>query len=105
MTGRREFLKTAGSAGALGGEGEPSLPSRAVLRQAREIVRRGELGRIGLCRLEHRGLMSPASYILDQEPPHFVIEVEPAAKGMAFLGSRATLVVTRDGCRVFERES
>src|SRR5438874_1643204 len=105
MTGRREFLKAAGTAGALGGKGQPPLPSRAVMRRAREIVRQGELGIIGLCRLEHRGLMSPASYILDQETPHFVIEIEPAAEGMAFLGSSATLVVTPSGCRVFARSS
>jgi len=52
------------------------------------------LGEIRFCRVSHEGLL--------RFVPHgSVAEVDPVTDGLTFLGSRATLVVDRNGWRLF----
>ena len=92
MTGRREFLKVAGGASALG----------AGAAHAGEIVRRGNIGRVAYCRVSHAGLLQAAATIAGDD---CVMEVEPGPRGVVVLGSLGTLVVTGGGCRVFPASS
>ena len=92
MTGRREFLKSASAASALG----------AGAAHAGEIVRRGSIGRVAYCRVAHAGLLHAAALIAGAD---CVMEVEPGTRGVAVLGSRGTLVVTGGSCRVFGTSS
>ena len=105
MTGRRNLLKAAVGAGSLRSDSWAALPPQAVLRQARAKIRSGALGRVGYCRLEHSGLVAPAKYVLDEESRNCVIEVGPATQEIVFLGSRATLVVTPQGFRLFAADA
>ncbi len=101
MARRRDFLKAGAAAGLTpAADASGSLP-RAVLLEARERVRDGQLGQIRFCRVSHPSLLSAASFVLDGGIPAPVVEVEPAAPGMALLGSRATLAIDRSGCRTF----
>ena len=70
---------------------------------ARKIVRRGELGAIHFCRMADLGLRDAASYILERA--HCVIEIEPDAEGVAFLGRRGTLVMSGSEWRVYSQQS
>lgn len=90
MTGRREFL--IAGIGTLG----------AGAARAREVVRRGNIGRVAYCRVEHAGLIEAAAMIAGYG---CVIEVEMATRGLAVLGSRGTLVVNGAGCRLFPANS
>ena len=94
MTGRREFLKAAG-----GGTLAVTRVDGSDVRRAREMVRRGELGAIHYCRVGHPGFRAAALCILGQRD--CVIEIERETEGVAILGSGATLVVGREGWRVF----
>lgn len=103
MTSRRDFLMAAASIGTLGADKKES-DGRAVtgLVGAHQMLRR-RLGAIHFCRIADPGLRDTASSILDWAD--CVIETEPDAEGMVFLGSRATLVVRGSEWRVFSRES
>lgn len=95
MTGRRDFLKAAGSALVL------SVPASTACRSARRLVRRGSLGRIGFCRVEHVTLIPALRFVLDGA--NCVVEVDPARRGAALLGSDATLVLDQAGYHLFGR--
>jgi len=99
MTGRRAFLK-AGSGTMLRIQG---APSGATLAQARGLIRRGALGPIAFCRIAHEGMASAARYVLDQVD--CIIDIEPEERGLAFLGTRATLCISAKGVRLFASES
>ena len=117
---RRAFLLTAGAAG-IG-------MAKASLAPARELVRSGALGRIVFCRAfqgDGRDSLGALQFLLDAPPP---VSVTPHGAGRATLrypgfiasfektpgieeygivicGSHATLVVKRDGWRVFRQEA
>ncbi len=93
MTGRRDFLK-AGTAAVM-------RAGPRHLEQARQLVRSGELGQIGLCRIGDPALLAAARAVAGPWISGCIIELDPAFPGTAFLGSHATLVVTSAGCRVF----
>ena len=114
---RRAFLLTAGAAGI--GMG---------LAPARELVRGGALGPIVFCRVfqgDRRNSLGVLQFLLDAPPP---VSVTPHGAGRATLrypgfiasfektrgieeygivicGSHATLVVQRDGWRMFGEEA
>ena len=90
MTGRREFL--IGGVGTLG----------AGAARAHEVVRRGKIGRVAYCRVEHARLIEAAAMMAGHD---CVIEVEMGTRGVALLGSRGTLVVNGGGCRLFPTTS
>jgi len=106
MTGRRDFLKAAGGAMvfAVPAGARTPPPGRAALRAAREIIRAGALGAVGYCRVGNRELLPALRFVLDRARPDCVVEVDPATEGAALLGSRATLVMGRDGIRLFGRD-
>ena len=52
------------------------------------------LGEILFCRVSHKSLLRLV-------PHGSIAEVDPASDGLTFLGSRATLVVDRNGWRLF----
>ena len=79
--------------------------SRQALWEARQIVQRGDVGRVVFCRVKHAGLMAAARDVLDQGTCGGAIEVDADAEGVAFLGERGTLVVDRRGCKLFECKS
>lgn len=93
MTARRDFLKVSTAAVI------PAGPRH--LEQARELVRSGALGRVGFCRIGDPALLAAARAVAGPRISGCIIELDPAFQGAAFLGSHATLVVTRAGCRVF----
>lgn len=95
MTGRREFLKAASGVALLG------TPAGPVLAGARRLVRQGRLGRIGFCRVEHASLLRAVRFVLDGADS--IVEVDPARRGAALLGSDATLVWDRAGYHLFGR--
>ena len=79
MMDRREFLAS------------PALMAALYLRAA------PRLGKIHLCRVAHEGLLGIV-------PRGCIAEVDPGTEGAAFLGSDATLVVNRNGWRVFSAD-
>src|SRR5579864_4842438 len=106
MTGRREFLKAAGAIGMTKrkntGDNIPGGRAVASVTLARELLRCGELGPVRFCRIGHSDLRPAAAYILGRADCR--IEIHAGAAGAAFLGSRATLVVSGEVCRVFDIE-
>ena len=78
---------------------------RGILQQAREAIRTGRLGEVEFCRVEHDGLLPTAQFVLGDTRFDWIVEVDPAAEGVALLGRRATLVVDRAGCRLFRSPS
>jgi hypothetical protein len=95
MTDRRDFLAAAGAA--------VILP--AILREAGSVVRRGRLGTVNFCRVSNPALLPAAQLLVGKAAPGCVFEVDPAADGAALLGTLATLVVNRGGCRLFAGQS
>ena len=116
---RRVFLLAAGAAGI--GFAKTSLAP------ARELVRRGALGRIFFCRAfqgDGRDSLGALQFLLDAPPPlsrtehgagcvtlrypGFIASYErcrePQHYGIVICGSRATLAVRPDGWRVFSTE-
>ena len=117
---RRAFLLTAGAAGI--GMAE------APLAPARELVRSGALGRIVFCRAfqgDGGDSLGALQFLLDAPSPvsvtqhgagratlrypGFIASYEIAPKrqeyGIVICGSHATLVVQRDGWRMFGQEA
>jgi hypothetical protein len=74
----------------------------ASAMSARELLQTGALGTVPFCRVSKAGMRKAALAIAGRET---VIEVDSLANGMTFLGSRATLVLNRNGCRVFSPDA
>ncbi|MBZ5577395.1 MAG: hypothetical protein LAP40_12615 [Acidobacteriia bacterium] len=105
MTDRRLFLKAAGGLVVFVMPVRArASPGRAALRAARELIRAGALGSVGYCRVGNRYLLPAVRFVLDRAQPDCVVEVDSAAEGAALLGSQATLVMGRDGFRLFGRD-
>jgi len=83
---RREFLSIAGC-------------SPMILQRATQMVKSGCLGEIRFCRIGHRQLTSVVPLVVGREVP--VIELDCVTPGMALLGSKGTLVMDHQGCRLF----
>lgn len=103
MTHRRDFLKSSSAALCM----QPSavVPPSGLLRQAREMIGCGALGRIEFCRVQNTGLRSGLRYVLDRVAPSCICEVDAAAEGTSILGSRGTLLVTENACQIFLRDA
>jgi len=56
---------------------------------------------VGFCRIGDPALRPAAQAVSEPLTSGCIIEVDPDFEGVAFLGSRATLVIDRAGCRVF----
>jgi hypothetical protein len=100
MTARRDFLKAFGAAAV-----RPAAKQHAVVEEAREAVRRGVLGRVCFCRVGDPAILVEARSILAPALGDCIIELNPAAEGAAFLGSRATLVISGGACRILPSQS
>jgi len=88
--GRREFLKLAGGVCLM-----PGAP--AAWREARELVRGGNLGRVVFCRVS-QSTVGRLGFILDGAAP--VCEFRDGDE-LVLCGTEATLVVDRRGYRRF----
>ena len=75
----------------------------AVLQEARKLVRAGSLGPVLFCRMSHAGLLPFVEFVLDSRI--CVAEVSTFTEGAVFVGTRATLAVSRSGCRLFTCDS
>jgi predicted dehydrogenase len=97
--------------------------SGAAYRSARRIVQSGELGDVAFCRIGDPDWMDLVHFVFDDESPlsasvqhrpngtlatyrysRVVVSCEPGPAGASFHGSLATLLVDRDGCRVFRED-
>jgi hypothetical protein len=103
MTARRNFLKAFGAAAVRRSGRLANRP--ALVEEAREIVRRGVLGRVCFCRVGNPAILAQARSILPAAMRDCIIELNPAAEGAAFLGTRATLVISGGACRVLHGPS
>jgi len=89
---RREFLGAWGTAGLA----SPSL-ARAVAG-AREIIGAGAIGSVIFCRAASPGWAAVARRVCGNSA--VIVEVDVTAGGAVLLGSAATLVLDREGCRL-----
>lgn len=89
------------------------MRSGSVYRSARRVVRSGVLGEIAYCRIDSPESLDLIHYVFDDklEPvsarsplsyryPAFVVSWEAGDPGVSFCGTRATLRVERNACRI-----
>jgi hypothetical protein len=105
MIHRRAFFKRCSAAwvSAPGfAQWTPRVAGLCAAWQARKLVRGGAIGRVAFCRASDADWLSLARQVCAEG--RVIAEVDRAEKaaepGAVFLGSHATLVVGRKGCRL-----
>jgi predicted dehydrogenase len=97
--------------------------SGVVFRGVRTIVKSGQLGEVGYCRIANLDSLDLVHFVFDDEAPlsarvqrapsgtlatyrypRTVVSCEPGSVGTSFHGSQATLLVDRNGCRIFGQD-
>jgi predicted dehydrogenase len=97
--------------------------SGAMFRRARAIVKSGQRGEVGYCRIASLDSLDLVHFVFDDEAPlsarvqrapsgtlatyrypRAVVSCEPGSVGTSFHGSQATLLVDRNGCRIFGQD-
>ena len=101
MASRRHVLGILGGACAAR---NPIFAATLPVYEARDWVRSGRLGLVPFCRVGHPDFLSAAQFVLGDAHRTCSFDVHPAADGVTFLGTHATLAVTRAGCRLYARE-
>ena len=76
-----------------------------TLRQARDLVREGQLGRVAFCRIVHDDLLPAIVYLLGPAAVDCVVGVETETDGATILGSRATLAISNGACHLYPSEA
>ena len=97
-----------------------SLPASGM---ARAIVKSGQLGELAYCRIDSLDALDLVHFVFDDEAPlsarvqrgpsgalvtyrypRAVVSCEPGSSGTSFHGSRATLLIDQNGCRIFGQD-